>query len=177
MSDSPPVMVIFGATGGIGNVLSRQLAAAGYKLVLAARGAERLQALATELGAEAIVCEATQAAQVDAVIAQAQARHGRIQGVASCIGSIVLKPAHLTSDEEWQRTLELNLTTSFYILRAAVKAMRPRGGSLVFCSSVAAQRGLANHEAIAAAKAGVTGLMLAAAAITATKIGALAIMA
>jgi 3-oxoacyl-[acyl-carrier protein] reductase len=164
MNDTRPVMVIFGATGGIGNVLSRQLAAAGHKLVLAARQTERLQALANELGATAVSCEATQSAQVDAVIAQAQAVHGRIHGVASCIGSIVLKPAHLTSDEEWQRTLELNLTTSFYILRAAAKAMRQGGGSIVFCSSVAAQRGLANHEAIAAAKAGITGMMLAAAA-------------
>jgi 3-oxoacyl-[acyl-carrier protein] reductase len=164
MKDQKPVMVIFGATGGIGNVLSRQLAAAGHKLVLAARQEERLQQLAVELGAEAVTCDATQSTQVDAVITRAQAMHGRIDGVASCIGSILLKPAHLTTDEEWQRTLEQNLTTSFYILRAVAKVMRSSGGSIVFCSSVAAQRGLANHEAIAAAKAGVTGLMLAAAA-------------
>lgn len=157
-------MVIFGATGGIGNVLSRQLAAAGHKLVLAARQEERLQQLAAELRAEAVTCDATQSAQVDAVITKAQTMHGQIDGVASCIGSILLKPAHLTTDEEWQRTLEQNLTTSFYILRSVAKVMRSSGGSIVFCSSVAAQRGLANHEAIAAAKAGITGLMLAAAA-------------
>jgi len=164
MKDQKPVMVIFGATGGIGNVLSRQLAAAGHKLVLAARQEERLQQLAAELGAEAVTCDATQSTQVNAVIAKAQAMHSHIDGVASCIGSILLKPAHLTTDEEWQRTLEQNLKTSFFILRSAAKVMRSGGGSIVFCSSVAAQRGLANHEAIAAAKAGIEGMMLAAAA-------------
>ncbi len=62
--------------------------------------------------------------------------------------------------------LALNLTTAFNVLRAAVRILmrQPGGGSIVLCSSVAARRGLLNHEAIAAAKAGVEGLALAAAA-------------
>lgn len=93
-------------------------------------------------------------------------RHGRIDGAANCAGSILLKPAHLISDAEFADTLAQNLTTAFHVLRAAAKRMMRQegGGAIVLCSSVAAQRGLLNHEAIAAAKAGVEGLALAAAA-------------
>jgi len=89
----------------------------------------------------------------------------RLLGVVNCIGTILLKPAHLTTDEEWRATLDTNLTSSFLLLReAARRMMSSGGGSVVFCSTVAAQRGLFNHEAIAAAKAGVEGLTRAAAA-------------
>ena len=69
----------------------------------------------------------------------------------------------LTSDEEWAETIALNMTTAFGTIKAAAKHM-PHGGSVVLLSSVAARVGLANHEAIAAAKAGVVGLALSAAA-------------
>lgn len=164
MNTTAPVCIVFGASGGIGSALARKLAGAGYRLIVVARHAERLDALAAELNATAIVADATVSAEVDGVFAQVQESHGRVEGVASCIGSLMLKPAHLTSDEEWRQTIDTNLTSSFYILRAAARALRPNGGSIVFCSSVAAQRGLANHEAIAGAKAGIVGLILAAAA-------------
>jgi NAD(P)-dependent dehydrogenase (short-subunit alcohol dehydrogenase family) len=103
---------------------------------------------------------------VDALFEDVQTRHGRIDGAVNCAGSILLKPAHLISDAEFSDTLAQNLTTAFHVLRAAAKRMMRQegGGAIVLCSSVAAQRGLLNHEAIAAAKAGVEGLALAAAA-------------
>jgi NAD(P)-dependent dehydrogenase (short-subunit alcohol dehydrogenase family) len=76
---------------------------------------------------------------------------------------------HLVSDEEWWRTLSINLSSAFFVLRSAVKALGAHGGSIVLMSSTAAQVGLANHEAIAAAKAGVDGLVRAAAASHAAK--------
>ena len=164
MSTSTPVTILFGASGGIGSALARNLAQAGHKLVLVARQADRLQALATELQATAIPANVTVSGNVDAVVNNTLEQHGRVDGVASCVGSLHLKPAHLTSDTEWHQTIETNLTSSFFILRAAAKVMRQNGGSLVFCSSVAANRGLANHEAIGSAKAGIEGLILAAAA-------------
>lgn len=63
--------------------------------------------------------------------------------------------AHTTSQAEFEETLRINLLSSFGVLRAAAKAMmRPAngGGSIVFCSSAVAKHGIANHEAIAAAK-------------------------
>jgi NAD(P)-dependent dehydrogenase (short-subunit alcohol dehydrogenase family) len=93
---------------------------------------------------------------------------GHLDGLVNCVGSLLLKPAHLTSDEEWATALALNLTSSFGTIRAAARSMRS-GGSVVLMSSAAGRLGLANHEAIAAAKAGVIGLTLSAAATYAPK--------
>jgi NAD(P)-dependent dehydrogenase (short-subunit alcohol dehydrogenase family) len=77
---------------------------------------------------------------------------------------LLLKPAHLTTEADWHAVLAANLTTAFSTVRAGARAMMESGGSIVLVSSAAARVGLANHEAIAAAKAGIIGLTLAAAA-------------
>ncbi len=164
MDTTARTALLFGATGGIGSALARRLHAQGVQLFLSARTADRLVALANELQAGYAVADVTDSAQVDRVFEEAAGRMGRLDGVAHCVGSILLAPAHQTSDQDWAATLALNLTSAFYVTRAAAKAMRAGGGSLVLLSSAAARVGLANHEAIAAAKAGVQGLALSAAA-------------
>jgi NAD(P)-dependent dehydrogenase (short-subunit alcohol dehydrogenase family) len=165
-SETSPVHILIGGAGGIGSAAARRLARSGARLVLAGRREAPLQALATELGGEAQVLDARDSAAVETLFEDVLTRHGRIDGAANCAGSILLKPAHLISDAEFADTLAQNLTTAFHVLRAAAKRMMRQegGGAIVLCSSVAAQRGLLNHEAIAAAKAGVEGLALAAAA-------------
>ena len=157
------IVLLFGGAGGIGSALARKLGQRGDTVILAGRNATRLAETAAPLGMEHAVCDVTQSAAVDALVADVVARHGHLDGVAHCVGSILLKPAHLTSDAEWAETLSLNLTSAFHVLRASVRAMK-NGGSIALVSSVAARRGLANHEAIAAAKAGLIGLTLSAAA-------------
>jgi NAD(P)-dependent dehydrogenase (short-subunit alcohol dehydrogenase family) len=159
-----PVHVILGGTGGIGSALARRLVAADARILLAARNQDRLDALGRELGAETAVVDATDPEQVRTAVRQAVATYGRLDGVANCVGSIVLKPAHRTSPEEWREVLDLNLGTAFAAVRAGAEAMQKTGGSIVLVSSAAARLGLANHEAVAAAKAGVIGLTLSAAA-------------
>jgi 3-oxoacyl-[acyl-carrier protein] reductase len=158
-------VIIFGASGGIGSALARQLAARGCQLTLVARDQGRLNALAAELQAEAFSLDATDSAAVERCVAADSEKHGRVDGVVNCAGSLLLKPAHLTTDAEWAAVLGANLTSSFHILRSATaRMMKTGGGSIVLMSSAVAQRGMINHEAIAAAKAGVAGLALSAAA-------------
>ncbi len=164
-SPTPPVHLILGASGGIGSALARRLTSQGATVVLAARDSERLTSLAADLGgaAETATVDATRVEDVARLVAELASRHGRLDGITNCVGSILLKGAHLTSEDEWRHTLDLNLTTAFAAVRAAGRTMR-QGGSVVLLASAAARVGLANHEAIAAAKAGVVGLALAAAA-------------
>ncbi|AMP88377.1 SDR family NAD(P)-dependent oxidoreductase [Legionella pneumophila] len=88
---------------------------------------------------------------------------GSLDGVVNCAGSLFLKNAHSTSAGEFQAVINASLTTSFATIRAAGLTMK-QGGSVVLISSAAALVGLANHEAIAAAKAGIIGLAQSAAA-------------
>jgi NAD(P)-dependent dehydrogenase (short-subunit alcohol dehydrogenase family) len=155
--------LIIGATGGIGRELCRLLRESGARLAVGARGQERLDALASEHDALAVPIDATDSASVEAAFSASVEQLGRLDGVACLVGSILLKPAHLTTDEEWATTLEQNLGAAFRVVRAAAKRMR-QDGSIVLMSSAAAGVGLPNHEAIAAAKAGIEGLVRSAAA-------------
>jgi 3-oxoacyl-[acyl-carrier protein] reductase len=166
--DRVTVHVVLGATGGIGSALTRLLTAAGARVVAAGRNESSLRALAEETGAETVVTDAADFDAVDSCLAAAAERHGRVDGVVNCAGSLLLKPAHLTRVEDWEAVLAANLTTAFATVRAAGRTMEG-GGSVVLVSSAAARVGLANHEAIAAAKAGVAGLVLSAAATYASR--------
>jgi 3-oxoacyl-[acyl-carrier protein] reductase len=168
MTQNTERVLIFGGSGGIGSALARRLASKGVSLTLVSRTEDRVRTLAQELGADYLCADVTDSVQVENVFAQTLEK-GPLRGVAHLVGSIVLKPVHLVSDEEWWRTLSINLSSAFFVLRSAVKALGAHGGSIVLMSSTAAQVGLANHEAIAAAKAGVDGLVRAAAASHAAK--------
>jgi NAD(P)-dependent dehydrogenase (short-subunit alcohol dehydrogenase family) len=162
-------VAIFGATGGIGSELARRLVKSGHRLALIARSEERLQVLAEETGALSLRADVTVSAEVDAAVSRILETHGRLDGAADCVGSLLLKPAHLTRNADWAATIATNLTSAFYVLRAAAKAMTGQGGSIVLVSSAAASIGLTNHEAIAAAKGGVAALASSAAATYAGK--------
>jgi 3-oxoacyl-[acyl-carrier protein] reductase len=160
--DAASRYMIFGATGGIGSALARRLAGQGARLAVAARNGEALRRLAEELNALSFPVDATRVDDVDAAIASAAEQLGGLDGVANCVGSLLLKSAHATSEAEWASVVAVNLTSAFAVLRGAAKAMSSGGGSIALVSSAAARVGLANHEAIAAAKAGVIGLTLSA---------------
>jgi NAD(P)-dependent dehydrogenase (short-subunit alcohol dehydrogenase family) len=156
--------IVFGATGGVGRELAGLLSAGGASLMLAGRDEPALSKLAGELGALHHVLDARNCSEVENCVQVAVEKFGQLSGVANCVGSLLLKPAHLTKEEEFADIVATNLTSAFACVRSSAKVMRENGGSIVLVSSAAAQVGLANHEAIAAAKAGIIGLMLSAAA-------------
>jgi len=152
--------LVIGASGGIGRALVGRLAGREWGLVLAGRREDAVRELAEEYSCEGVGLDAADFRAVD----EAFRAHEGIDAVVNLAGSILLKPAHSTSLDEFNETIDVNLRTAFAVVRAAGRAMRSGGGSVVLMSTCAASVGLANHEAISAAKAGVEGLTRAAAA-------------
>ncbi|WP_237226893.1 SDR family NAD(P)-dependent oxidoreductase [Rubinisphaera sp. JC750] len=161
--------IVFGASGSVGSSLCEELQSDGRAVLAVGRDAGKLDALKEQLGVETAMATLDQPDTIAAAFDQATEIFGQVEAVANCIGTLQLKPAHLLSDEDWQDTIAANLTSCFQILKASVKAMRSQGGAVVFVSTAAAEMGMANHEAIAAAKAGVLGLMRSAAATYANR--------
>ena len=159
------VSLILGAAGATGSATARTLATAGHRVHLAGRDVATLEILSSEIGAAGVHdVDARDVAAVKSVVDAVAETEGRLDGAANLVGSILLKPAHLTSAEEWDDTIATNLTSAFALVRAAAPHMRTNGGSIVLASSAAAQTGIANHEAIAAAKGGIIALVRSAAA-------------
>ncbi len=152
--------LLIGGAGGIGTELSGLLRDAGWDLVLAGRDASKTEAAAEAVGARAVTLDATDFDAVQAVFRE----EGPFTAAVNLAGSILIKPAGSTGADEFEDTVNQNLRTAFALVRAASVAMRKSGGSVVLMSSCAASVGLPNHEAIAAAKAGVEGLVRSAAA-------------
>lgn len=143
--------LVIAASSGIGQATVTLLKQAGHTVFTTARDTQKITPDA--------LLDATDFDAVDRVFQQA----GQLDGVVNCSGSLFLKPAHSTTQEQYQSVVNASLTTSFATVRSAGKHMN-QGGSVVLISSAAAMAGFSNHEAIAAAKAGILGLTLSAAA-------------
>ncbi len=160
--------LVIGGSGGIGSALTDRLTARGADVLAAARDAERLARLSDRTGARTATVDATQPDEVDNLVREAAASQTGLSGIALAVGSILIRPAHLTSPEDFRRTLSVNLESAFFVVRSAARHLKG-AGSVVLFSSAAAQMGLAGHEAIAAAKGGVEGLVRAASATYASR--------
>lgn len=157
-------IAILGATGTIGSALARQCVTNGGRILLLGRDFEKLAALSAELEQPFAAFDFATSQELENALLENSEQCGGYVGLVNCIGSLLLKPAHLTSDDEFRQVCETNLFTSFATVRAGGKVLRVQGGSIVLLASAAAEMGIANHEAIAAAKGGVVGLARAAAA-------------
>lgn len=154
------VVVITGASSGNGKAMALLLASKGARLVLAARRKELLEATAREAEdrgapeALAVPCDVTQREQVEAVAEAAIARFGRIDAWINNAGVIGWSLFEDTTEEEFRRSLEVNLMGSVYGAWAALPAMRRQGsGTIVNIASVAALVALPVGSAYSASKA------------------------
>lgn len=152
-------IIITGAYGGIGSEVAKQVKAAGNNPILVGRDADKLAIIASELDAQSHVTDVADFEKFNEIVSSSNAT-----GIVNCAGSLLLKPAHSTSKEEFEKVINDNLTSAFSCVAAAGKNMKSDGGSVVLFSSAAALTGFANHEAISASKAGVEGLTVAASA-------------
>ena len=157
------IVLITGASGGIGRALARQLHAQGYRVAVVGRDAARL---ADVDAAVRIAADTTTPDGAALAIAACQEALGSAPTLlAHCVGSTLIAPLHRTRLDSYREVMRVNLDSAVFMLQAWVAAMQGGGpGAAVFASSVVARIGVANHEAIAAAKGGVEAVVRSAAA-------------
>ncbi|AFZ57207.1 SDR family oxidoreductase [Anabaena cylindrica FACHB-243] len=154
------VIVVVGATGGIGSALSHQLAPTGAKLVLAARDAASLATLANELPGEvlSVPTDITQPEQVDALIQKAVDKFGQVDVLVNAAGAGVLKPYNSIEPADLDKMLDLNLKGCFYTSQAAAQEMQKRkSGHICNVVGILGKHSMAMAAAYSASKFGVVG--------------------
>ncbi len=156
------VVIITGASSGLGAQLAKAVGDAGGIPVLAARRAERLAALTAEIpSAEAVTCDVTDEADRQRLIDGVVDRYGRLDGLINNAGAGASAPALRTATETFASVLDLNLVAPFALSCLAAQRMREGGArSIVNIASVMGLRsiGLIPDAAYVASKAGIIGL-------------------
>jgi NAD(P)-dependent dehydrogenase (short-subunit alcohol dehydrogenase family) len=159
--------LVTGAGRGIGSVIASRLSAAGHRVALNARDRDRLDAVAATLPGPSLIVPAdvTDPAAADEVFQTVESRWGPVEVLVLNAGAGTSATLARTTDEDWQRMLDLNLTAPFRFLRRATPSMAERGwGRVVLIASVAARRGAPYISAYTAAKHGALGLVRSVAA-------------
>ena len=141
---SDRVVVITGASSGIGEATARHLAAQGARVVLGARRKDRLETLVTELQsksgvAEALVTDVTRREDVEALVALATERFGRLDVIVNNAGVMPLSLLDMLKVDEWERMIDVNIKGVMYGIAAALPVMtRQKTGHVINVSSIGA---------------------------------------
>jgi NADP-dependent 3-hydroxy acid dehydrogenase YdfG len=139
-----PVLLITGASTGIGAATARLAAAEGYRLVLAARSRERLEALASELGgperALAVACDVTEWDDQQRMVATTLEAYGRIDVAFANAGFGGARGFLEDTPEHWKAMILTNVYGAALTLRATIPALKESRGHLLITSSVAGRR-------------------------------------
>lgn len=159
MSDlNGKVVVITGASSGIGAATARRLAGLGANVVLGARRGDKLEALAQSIGAAAAwkVCDVAKLADVQALAAHALEKFGRIDALINNAGIMPASPVAMGLVEDWDRMIDVNVKGVLYGIHSVLNHMLERGdGTIVNVASVAALSGSAGGAVYSATKGAV----------------------
>jgi NAD(P)-dependent dehydrogenase (short-subunit alcohol dehydrogenase family) len=159
-----PLALVTGARGGIGHALVARLRASGHRVAAVGREAESLASVEADAH---LAFDVTTPEGAVAALQACQAAFGEVPTrLAHCVGSTLVAPLHRTPAAAYRELMRVNLDSAFFMLQAWIDGLRGTGqaGAAVLVSSVVARIGVANHEAIAAAKGGVEALARSAAA-------------
>ncbi len=154
------MIIIAGSTGTLGSSISEQLCKTS-NVHLIGRDEDKLKLQSEQLNCNYSVINLNnplEPKEFSKIIDEKL----EIKGLVNCIGSVLIKPLHGTSISEFNDIINTNLFSSYYLLSSFARRMK--NGSAIFFSSIAGTKGLSNHEAISAAKAGVEGFARSAAA-------------
>jgi len=162
MNIKDQVAIVVGASSGMGRATAKTFAAAGARVVLAARSADKLEALAAEIGGEALACptDARDVSQVEALIEMTAERCGRIDILVYATGTNI--PARSLADlshETWEMMIGTNLTGAFNCTKAVLPTMRQQqSGLIVYLSSGCVQLPDVSGVSYQASKCGLSGV-------------------
>jgi NADP-dependent 3-hydroxy acid dehydrogenase YdfG len=158
------VVVVVGATGGIGSALTRKLAQEGASLVLAARNSDRLAILASQLTSlEAgkvlsVPTDITDPSQVETLMSKAVAQFGQVDVLVNAAGAAIMKQYNKIAPVDLDAMLDLNLKGSFYTTQAAAEVMKEkRSGHICNIVGILGKHSMVMASAYCASKFGVVG--------------------
>jgi uncharacterized protein len=146
--------LVTGASGGLGQAIARALAARGARVVLTARRAEVLEALAAETGGRVVACDLSRRDEVERLVDEA----GAVDVLVANAGIPGSGPLESFTVEQIDRALDVNLRAPMIMTRLMAEGMAARGGGqIVFVSSLSGKAGTARSSVYAATKFGLRG--------------------
>jgi meso-butanediol dehydrogenase/(S,S)-butanediol dehydrogenase/diacetyl reductase len=153
------VAIVSGGRTGIGAATARRFASEGAKVVVTGRRAEPIEAVAAEIGGRAVAGDTADEAHVTIAVETARESFGGLDVVVASAGTGFFGSVGELDDHGWQRTLDVNVTGAFRLVRASLPSLIERGGgSIVLMSSTAAFVSGPENAAYETSKAAMIGL-------------------
>jgi NAD(P)-dependent dehydrogenase (short-subunit alcohol dehydrogenase family) len=163
MPPSPSkVALVTGAARGIGLAVAKRFLAEGWRVALLDIEGELLRAAVADLASPdrtiSLHCDVSGAKAVGRAVKEVEQRFGRLDALVNNAGIAVFAPLWETSDDDWSRVMEVNLTGPFLCTKAAVPLLRDQGGAIVNITSISAVRASTLRSAYGTSKAGLAHL-------------------
>jgi len=152
-------VIVTGGASGMGAACARLFADAGAQVVIVDLNGDAAANVAAGIGATVLAGDVTRSAFCDEAVAETVDRHGTLDALVNAAGTIVRADALGTNDDDWYRQFRVNVDGTFFMCRAAVRAMQPHGsGAIVNFGSIWGGTGGQGHTAYCAAKGAVHNL-------------------